>query len=58
MAAKLGVPFLGRLPIDPSIALMCDAGRIETYPGDVFQTIAERITELAPAAHQPTMPGT
>ena len=26
MAARLGVPLLGRLPIDPEIAALCDRG--------------------------------
>jgi Mrp family chromosome partitioning ATPase len=58
MAARLGVPFLGRLPIDPRIAGLCDGGKIENYPGDGFRLIAERITELAPVARQPIMAGT
>jgi Mrp family chromosome partitioning ATPase len=58
MAARLGVPFLGRLPIDPGIALLCDAGRIETYPGAMFQPIAEHIADRAPIARQPVMAGT
>ena len=31
MAAQLGLPFLGRLPIDPKVATLCDAGQIEFY---------------------------
>ena len=58
MAAKLGVPFLGRLPIDPSIALMCDAGDIESHVDSVFGPIAERVAGLAPAAGRPVMPAT
>jgi len=58
MAAQLGLPFLGRLPIDPKIASLCDRGQIEYYLGDVFQPIAERLVELAPDARQPVMPGT
>ena len=27
MAAQMGVPFLGRLPIDPSIVSACDEGK-------------------------------
>jgi len=58
MAARLGVPFLGRLPIDPRIATLCDAGQIEFYAAEAFQQVAERIAELTPAARQPVMPGT
>ena len=58
MAAQLGLPFLGRLPIDPKVATLCDAGQVEFYGAEVFQPIADRIVELAPAARQPVMPGT
>jgi len=56
MAARLGAPFLGRLPIDPQIAWLCDAGRIEEYPAEAFQTMADRIVELAPPARPPIFP--
>jgi Mrp family chromosome partitioning ATPase len=57
MAARLNVPLLGRLPIDPMIAALCDRGEIETYKGDVAQSIAERVVDLAPDAREPVMPG-
>jgi Mrp family chromosome partitioning ATPase len=57
LADRLGVPLLGRLPIDPAIASLCDRGEIETYGGDGFVSIAERLVELAPDARQPVMPG-
>ena len=52
MAARLGVSFLGRLPIDPEIARLCDAGRIEDYPAEVFVPIAQRLAERAPIARR------
>ena len=42
MAAQCGILFLGRLPIDPEIARLCDTGRIEDYPIDSFRPMAER----------------
>ena len=48
MAAQLGVPLLGRLPIDPQIAQLCDEGRIEEYQSDAFAAIAKRVSETAP----------
>jgi ATP-binding protein involved in chromosome partitioning len=57
LAGRLGVPLLGRLPVDPKIASCCDRGEIETYAGDVFNPIAERLVELAPEARSPVMPG-
>ncbi len=53
MASQLGLPFLGCLPIDPSIASLCDRGEIESYAADLFGPIARRIVELAPTASAP-----
>jgi len=53
MATQLGVPFLGRLPIDPQIAQLCDEGRIEEYQSDAFAAIAERVSETAPKPSRP-----
>jgi hypothetical protein len=55
MASQLHMPFLGRLPIDPSIASLCDRGEVENYPGDLFDPIAQRIVKLAPVASAPKM---
>lgn len=43
MAARLGVSFLGRVPIDPRIASLCDAGEIESFPLDEFLPIAQQL---------------
>jgi len=51
MAAWLGVPFLGRLPIDSEIARLCDIGRIEDYPADSFVPIARRLVVGLPVSH-------
>lgn len=53
LATRLDIPFLGRLPIDPEIARLCDAGQIEDYPIDSFKPMAEQIVALAPIARQP-----
>jgi Mrp family chromosome partitioning ATPase len=45
MAARMGIPFLGRLPIDPQIARLADAGRIEDYDTDRFAPIAHGLIE-------------
>ena len=58
MAARLGVPFLGRLPIDPKVATLCDAGQLEFYGSEAFQPIADRLVELTPAALPALVPVT
>jgi Mrp family chromosome partitioning ATPase len=55
-ASAINVPLLGRLPIDPEIARLCDTGRIEEYASEAFASVAERITALAPPARPPAMP--
>ncbi|MCR4438714.1 MAG: Mrp/NBP35 family ATP-binding protein [bacterium] len=47
MARRLGVPFLGRLPLDPRIAALCDAGKAEEYPAEAFAPIAHQLQEAA-----------
>ena len=48
-AMQLGVPLLGRMPLDPELARRCDAGEIEQYPTDAFAPIAEEIADRASA---------
>ena len=50
IALQLGVAFLGRLPIDPEIAKLCDAGQVENYPAEAFASIAQYLEERAPPA--------
>ena len=51
-AQRIGVPLLGRLPIDPEIARLCDAGRIEEYAGELFAPIARDLAERTPMAQK------
>ena len=50
-ARRVAVPFLGRLPIDPEIARLCDQGRIEEYAADAFAPMAEKLVKCLPEAH-------
>jgi Mrp family chromosome partitioning ATPase len=53
-ALQLGVPLLGQLPLDPQLALRCDAGDIEGYAAEAFAPIAEKVMERAsPQASTP-----
>lgn len=45
-AKQYGLKVLGRLPIDPSFAEACDAGRIEDFEGDYLKAAAEEIEKL------------
>jgi hypothetical protein len=47
-AQRLGVPLLGRLPLDPELARLCDAGEIETYTAPLFEPIVQHVIEHAP----------
>jgi ATP-binding protein involved in chromosome partitioning len=53
-AERIGVPFLGRLPIDPEIARLCDAGRIEDYEDEHFAPIARDLARRTPEAQRST----
>jgi Mrp family chromosome partitioning ATPase len=54
VARQLMIPLLGRLPIDPEIAQLCDAGQVESYRAETFTPIAQRLAERAPAARPPS----
>ena len=56
MAKQLHVPLLGQLPIEPQIAELCDAGRIEDYPAEEFAPIAQKLAEMALPARPPMFP--
>ena len=43
VAAEFGLPVLAKLPIDPKLAAMCDAGSIELCENDIAASIADAI---------------
>ncbi|HVC81251.1 MAG TPA: P-loop NTPase [Chloroflexota bacterium] len=47
MVALSGAPLLGRLPIDPEIARLCDAGGIEGYRSEPFGELAVNFLKIA-----------
>lgn len=47
-ALEIGVPLLGRLPFDPQLSEVCDAGQIENYPALAFKEIAAQVVSLTP----------
>ncbi|GAB6174923.1 Mrp/NBP35 family ATP-binding protein [Paradesulfitobacterium aromaticivorans] len=44
-AQKSEIPFLGQLPLDPTLASLSDAGRIEEYHSEGFTKIAARLAD-------------
>ena len=42
-ARRIGIPLLGRLPVDPEIARLCDEGRLEDYGDGLFAEILPQI---------------
>jgi len=51
-AQNLSVAFLGRLAIDPTIAKLCDSGRLEEYLAPTFVPIAQKLAERTPEAQE------
>jgi Mrp family chromosome partitioning ATPase len=47
LASSLGLPFLGAIPLDPSIALLSDEGRIEDYSTPIIASIADELRTRA-----------
>ncbi len=45
VAAEMGIDILGRLPINPATAELCDAGRVEDTDVSVFEDIVEKIVK-------------
>lgn len=43
------IPFLGELPIDPKLAELSDAGKIEEYRSERFEQIAQKLQSLKKA---------
>ena len=44
-AERIGIPFLGELPLDPVLTSLSDAGKIEDYQSPEFDQIAKRLAE-------------
>jgi len=44
-AKRNDIPFLGELPIDPALAELSDAGKVEDYQSPAFDQVAKRLAE-------------
>ncbi|MGQ9567733.1 MAG: Mrp/NBP35 family ATP-binding protein [Anaerolineae bacterium] len=49
-ARRLGTSLLGRLPVDPTIAQLCDAGAVEDYRSEAFDAVVAELKKRAPEA--------
>jgi len=48
MARDAGAPLLGRLPIDPALAKLCDEGNIERYDAEAFTEFINNLSAAVP----------
>ncbi|MDI7276050.1 MAG: Mrp/NBP35 family ATP-binding protein [Anaerolineae bacterium] len=48
-AQLLGIPFLGRIPMDPELPARCDAGQVERYDSEALGQILEQVMARMPA---------
>jgi hypothetical protein len=57
MAGEAGVPFLGRIPLDPAIGNACDSGKVfvNAFAGSetakIFELVAKPILALSAGEH-------
>ena len=49
MAQAAHAPLLGQLPIDPTLAKLCDEGNIERYDAEIMNSFSKRLTEAISA---------
>jgi Mrp family chromosome partitioning ATPase len=46
MAKSAGAPLLAQIPIDPTLATLCDEGNIEKYDGDVMKKLGDSLSDV------------
>ncbi|RPJ63471.1 MAG: ATP-binding protein, partial [Dehalococcoidia bacterium] len=46
MAASAQAPLLGKIPVDPDLAALCDEGHIERYQSDFVDQIGEALESI------------
>src|SRR5690348_12116444 len=56
LVAMTGAPLLAQIPIDPTIAMLCDAGKLEEYHSDEFDTLADNFVKALKIAAGPSGP--
>ncbi len=48
MAQAAGAPLLGKLPIDPALSRLCDAGNIEQYESEALNILGDAFLKAVP----------
>ncbi len=56
-ARRIGTELLGRIPLDPELAILCDRGAIEDYLSDELDGLTSKVIELLPAKADIAHPG-
>lgn len=56
-AGRIGIPLLGRLPLDQDLATLCDAGYLEYYAADLFVPIVKTLVTSTPEARRRNLVG-
>ena len=46
LCESYGIPFLGRVPLDPNLASLCDKGIIELMENDYLDKAADAVAEF------------
>jgi Mrp family chromosome partitioning ATPase len=47
-AHLIGSDLLGHLPLDPNLAMLCDAGEIEEYRSEAFEAVVDKVLQRLP----------
>lgn len=42
---SIGIPMLGRIPLDTQLAILCDQGEVENYVGNEFELIVDKVIQ-------------
>jgi Mrp family chromosome partitioning ATPase len=53
MSISANAPLIGRLPIDPALARLCDEGQIEHYDSDIMTELGESVVRSMSANTPP-----
>ena len=53
MSIAAGAPLLGRLPIDPDLARLCDEGNIERYDAEIVRSLGKSLAQATPVKSSP-----